>query len=311
MTRSKYLWLFSLLIVLAIIAFFLFRLQEPSKNAAAPSNLKTTEKKVLGSFDSQTPMQTTPLSNSTDAWETWIEKQTEDLLKFAISDLYKQIPAAQTLEPEQIEDMKASFRAQIAEHAARLKNERTDPPPISPTFETTYRTSDFEKYTGAQTVAAIMEKYDEGYTRFHKDTLADTKYPREEWLAMLLDRGITIETILDYQSYLQIRKDLAHLENNPGAWESWGHGAIAPTDDWETYKSAYTERKIWEAQQVQQAQRADPSVDGGMFGGTDRKTFLPIRHDTLYVKRRGMRFSFSGAPFRNKTQEFNLIFRRA
>ena len=308
MIHLKYLWLFSLLIVLAIITFFLLRLQEPSKNATAPSHLKTSQKELLRSFGGQSQAATVPLSKSVDAWDVWIEKKTEVLLAFAISDFYKQRPDALPLEPSQIEKMKASFRAQIADQAALLKNERTSPPSISSSFETKHRTPKIERYTGVQTVAAIMETFDEVYNRHHKDTVADAKYPRNEWIAMLLDQGITIETTQDYWRYLGIREDLAHLENNSDTWGSGGHG-ITPTDDWETYKSAYKERKIWETQQIQQAQQADPSVISGLFGGPDHQMFLPIKRNTLYVKRQGMKASFLGASLRNETQEFNLIFR--
>ena len=68
----------------------------------------------------------------------------------------------------------------------------------------------------------------------------------------------------------------------PGHPKRYG---IPPTEDWETYKSAYIDRKIWENQQIQNAQKADPTIDGGIFRGPDARTFLPTGGGRYYVKR--------------------------
>ena len=306
--RQKILWTFLIFLVFAIITFFFFRSQEPSEYTTAVRHSKTSQKGLLQTFDKHQKTDTVLEKEVPDVWDVWIEAETEALLAFALSNFYKDFPSAQELEPSQIENMRASFRTQIAKWAAELKSERTSPPPVSSDFKATQVYRAPERYTGPQTVEGIMEKFDGGYSRHHTDTVADAKYPRNEWLAMLQDKGITIEKNQDYWRYLQIREDLARLENDPDAWESGWHG-ISPTSDWETYKSAYMERKIWETQQIQQAQKADPKIISGIFGGPNRKKFLPIRHNTLYVKREGPKASFQGATFREKTQEFNLIFR--
>ena len=142
----------------------------------------------------------------------------------------------------------------------------------------------------------------------YTDTTADAKYPKNEWIAMLQEKGVTIETNQDYWRYMSIREDLVHLENDSEAWES-GWPGVPKTTDWSIYKSAYIDRQIWETQQIQHAQKSDPEIVSGIFGGPDHKTFLPLKHNTLYVKRDGLKTSFHGALFRDQTQEFNLIFR--
>ena len=69
----------------------------------------------------------------------------------------------------------------------------------------------------------------------------DAKYPRGEWLQMLLDKGITIDNFEEYWAYLSKRDELVELEKHPEVWSSRLFG-ISPTDDWETYKAAYLEQ---------------------------------------------------------------------
>ena len=66
----------------------------------------------------------------------------------------------------------------------------------------------------------------------------DARYPRAEWLQVLLDRGVTIERFNEYAHYMLKRHTLAFLEDNPKLRESEILD-LPPTDDWETYKEAY------------------------------------------------------------------------
>ncbi|RKU27979.1 hypothetical protein C6497_10415 [Candidatus Poribacteria bacterium] len=116
------------------------------------------------------------------------------------------------------------------------------------------------------------------------DPLVDGKYPQTEWVEMLLDKGVSIEHFGQYSRYLSIRGNLMSLENRPGEWTSGRYG-IPPTEDWETYKSAYIDRKIWEKQQIINAQRVDPTISGGIFRGPDENTFLPTGGGRYYIKR--------------------------
>ena len=71
----------------------------------------------------------------------------------------------------------------------------------------------------------------------------DARYPRAEWLQLLLDKGITIDDSLAYASLLSKRYTLALLEDNPDL-QQLGILGIPPTDDWETYKAAYINKLV-------------------------------------------------------------------
>ena len=71
----------------------------------------------------------------------------------------------------------------------------------------------------------------------------DAKYPRDEWLQMLLDKGISIDNFEEYSAYLSKRDELVELEKQPEVWSSNLFG-ITPTEDWETYKAAYLEQML-------------------------------------------------------------------
>ena len=177
-----------------------------------------------------------------DAWEAWIDEQTDTMLKSA-----GEMDAAQRAE------MHATIRQKFSALAAELKNEVASPP----------QTRD---YTILQTVKELRAAYDEGYDRKHKDTKVrvsykvgdaeifaydetillaevDAKYPRDTWLRMLLDKGVEIENAKAYWEYLFLRDTLVHLESQPQVWTS-GRFDIPATEDWETYKATYIEREL-------------------------------------------------------------------
>ena len=124
--------------------------------------------------------------------------------------------------------------------------------------------STIKAYTGPQTAQALMETFDKTYNHSHLKTTVvvivyrktdsgtilkngkrhvsqfttteiDARYPREAWLQLLLDNGITIENFGDYVSYLSKRYTLAFLKDNPNLRNPvMIH--IPPTDNWETYQ---------------------------------------------------------------------------
>lgn len=177
-----------------------------------------------------------------DPWEAWVDEQTETVLKSA-----GEMDAARRAE------MRAMIRAKFSALATELKDEIASPP----------QTQD---YAILQTVKQLRNAYDEGYNRKHKDATVrvsyrvggaeilaydenipiaevDAKYPRDTWLQMLLDKGITIENADAYWKYLFLRDTLVHLERQPQVWTS-GLFGIPATEDWETYKAAYIEREL-------------------------------------------------------------------
>lgn len=124
-----------------------------------------------------------------------------------------------------------------------------------------------EEYSGPQTVQALINVFDAEYNRTHLRTTIsisadqsnrssqftnneiDARYPRDEWLKILLDKGFTIQNFLKYASCLSKRHILAFLEDNPDFWKTGFHGKpifldIPVTDDWETYKAAYIDKLV-------------------------------------------------------------------
>ena len=140
-----------------------------------------------------------------------------------------------------------------------------------------------KEYTGPQTVQAVMDTFDEAYNRKHSRTIAtvfsqasiaeikpdeimgihkwskllskkgissafkgteiDARYPRTAWLQLLLERGITIESLIDYFFCMAHRHQLAFLEDSPHLWKTEVHSTPA-IDVWETYKADYIDRFV-------------------------------------------------------------------
>ena len=123
------------------------------------------------------------------------------------------------------------------------------------------------KYTGPQNVQELMNALDGDYnnrlakvkvsisgktttgsktTTYSSDLTINeinVRYPRAEWLQLLLDKGITINDSHEYASLLSKRYTLALLEDNPDLQQS-GVLGIPPTNDWEAYKAAYINKLV-------------------------------------------------------------------
>ena len=149
----------------------------------------------------------------------------------------------------------------------------------SESIEFTSMPSSYKKYTGPQNAQELMKALDVDYNKTLSKRLPETKviisdgslvirngeilerpntttyssdltineidarYPRAEWLQMLLDKGITIDNSDEYASLLSKRSLLALLEDNPDLYKA-GFRGIPPTDDWETYKAAYINKLV-------------------------------------------------------------------
>ena len=123
-----------------------------------------------------------------------------------------------------------------------------------------------KKYTGPQNAQEIMDALDSDYNTgllkaevsvvrkvgekkitIHSSNLTmreiDARYPRAEWLQLLLDRGITIENFHNYSVHLLKRHTLAFLEDNPDL-RHLEIFDIPPAGDWETYKAAYIDKLV-------------------------------------------------------------------
>ncbi|MDE0018792.1 MAG: hypothetical protein OXU51_21605 [Candidatus Poribacteria bacterium] len=146
--------------------------------------------------------------------------------------------------------------------------------------------SPIEKYTGPQTVEALMEAFDARYSsravntkwattsetpydkkRHLEFTLVDmdAKYPRDKWLQMLLNKGITIENFEAYNEHLNVRSDLILKE-------------FHTKDDWKTVKAAYIDTLI----QKYQDKQVNPAVENWVVLGENR---LPVIPGRMYVQK--------------------------
>lgn len=144
-------------------------------------------------------------------------------------------------------------------------------------------------YHGPQTAAGLMAAFDAAYTAARPKVTAtmsrkkkveirrewdeaeiDARYPRAEWLQLLLDRGITITHARDYAMYLAKRHTLALVEDNPKLWKSgifrlpWESGifGLPRTKDWNTFKAAYLDNWIDTHEQIRDAAASAEEVIG-------------------------------------------------
>ena len=149
----------------------------------------------------------------------------------------------------------------------------------SESIEFTSTPSSYKRYTGPQNAQELMKALDADYNKAVSKRLPETKviisdgslvirngeileqpetttyssdltineidarYPRAEWLQLLLDKGVTIDNSDEYASLLSKRYLLALLEDNPDLYEA-GYSGIPPTDDWKTYKAAYIKKLV-------------------------------------------------------------------
>ena len=308
MKQKKILSGLLLLVFLLLVAFFAFRENwqvilpikdvSSSRLNTASSRTSTGETKLKSSRSTSKAKQSVDSWQWVDSWEAWVDRATEQSMKFILEQTQADPMSAQELAAR-----RASFRANFEAQVQDWKEAGFTKPPASiPKLvnfergESAVTVIESEKYTGNQTVEAVMEAFDDMYDRGHTDVIAevdlDEKYPRAEWLAMFLDKGVMVGDYSDYTFYMGLRSNLARFERD-GDWVLGTQG-VSPTNDWETFKAAYIDRKAWEFQQIYAARQADPSVIGGTFMGPDDRTFLPYSEGRVYVQREERGASFFG-----------------
>ena len=247
----------------------------------------------------------------TDSWDAWVDGATAQSMKFVLEQ-----NQADPMSPQKLDALEASFRADFEAQVQGWKEDGLTKPPASiPKLvgyergESTVTVIEPDKYTGDETVEGVMEAYDEMYSRGHTNgAKLDEKYPRAEWLAMLLDRGVMVGDYSDYTLYMNERWNLVHFERS-GDWVE-GTIGVPPANDWETFKAAYIDRKAWEFQKIYAARQIDPSVVGGTFMGPDDRTFLPYSEGRVYVQREERGASFFGSPLTENQQWGIILFGR-
>ena len=144
--------------------------------------------------------------------------------------VYKKYPG-----PQNVQELMKALDADYNQSLAKTR--------VSVSGKFTAKTTKTGKVTGAKT------------TTYSSDlTLSqiDARYPRAEWLQLLLNKGITIDDSLEYASLLSKRYTLALWEDNPDLQQS-GLLDIPPTDDWETYRAAYIDKLVNDHIKIQEA----------------------------------------------------------
>lgn len=139
---------------------------------------------------------------STDPWVAYVEEKIERLYQEGLKNSTAEVPA----------DFRDMIRELVEAEATALKKQYSTPP-LRIGVELP------EKYTGPQTVEALMETF-EAYDRQGAQGDApeeDEKYPRAEWLAVLLEKEGAIRNYTDYSHWLGIRGNLIGFERD-GNW---------------------------------------------------------------------------------------------
>ena len=147
-----------------------------------------------------------------------------------------------------------------------------------------------EQYTGPQTVEALMKTFDARYSSHERTTTSeilhgekrhiaftladiDPKYPRDAWLQMLLNRGITIQNFKTYSEYLNIRSDVILEE-------------FYTENDWEIVKASYIDTLLQayqhEHQLITEANQANPEMEEWVVIGENALPQVPGR---IYVQK--------------------------
>lgn len=307
--RKTRLWFFLLLPILSIAAFFLFRSNSQLQHLPITASQPTQQHKKADNVPSLVRDKTDKLHQSVDPWDVWLNDQVEVQTEAFLIAIEAEMPYELMLVKEQINDIKSQIRAAFEREAEKLKANSAEPPPVRvfdfSEFEPPENHEEIEtqKHDGPQTVEALLKSFEDMLV----DPEVDEKYPQAEWIQMLLDRGIVIEDFADYSGYLAARANLVYFENTPKIWKD-GNAGFPPTEDWETFKAALIDRRIWQYQQIKTAKGSDPELTGGMFIGDDYKTFFPFKPGRVYVSRFEGGGIFHGESLTDK-QKFDILYR--
>ena len=135
-------------------------------------------------------------------------------------------------------------------------------------------------------VLGVMKQFDAQYRAMygsHSRPL-ETFYPADEWIELLLDKGIKIEDYDDYCDYLEDRWHLYHANNDSEmmARLKKRHG-LGDAASWDQLVDAEIKENIHFKQLLDQAMEDDPKIYGGEIGADG--TFIPFRQKTVYVQK--------------------------
>ena len=213
-------------------------------------------------------------------WDNWTEEQTETAVKQVLETFETENPDAPPLTGAQIADIRSKQRAKFQKRAD-VQREKSS----------LFSFLKAKKYDGQQTVAALMDAFDTQYDmrnetqkgRFSIEssdgelqkvnwTQADieARYPRAEWIQMLLDKGVTIDNFDEYEAYLNMRTKLFQEEQRAAA------------DEQGTTKTALVDSLIQRHQRIREAKQVNPDMKSWTTIGENVHPSAPGR---MYVQR--------------------------
>lgn len=218
-------------------------------------------------------------------WEEWADKLTEH----GLGILIQWDPDLDT--PEKIAKERAEIREGWEPFVQYGKSQQESPP--QPSEEGwTWKLGDVldmgvmpsRRHEGPQTTEALMASFDDNYVRITPETSQwDAHYPREEWIQMLLDRGVYFENRSDYDLYLDLRGHIIMAESDPELWNS-GLSGVARVDNFEDYKDAYIDRRVFQQETFKAVRQSDPDMVSLMWPSERPDKYFAMKGDLLYVK---------------------------
>ena len=307
MKKKTRLIIVSIAAILIITTLYLTHVIQQTRVAGDTTQQERTfTEKIANAFSKTFRQHIQSDAKPEDPWDIWVEEQTEGVIKAMLKERKKKYPGRQPLSAEDIEMRRNDFRTDIRAQLHKVKKEYGTPP-TDVAITMTIKSVPFPKYEGPQTTEAILAEFADMYNATWETHEIAEKYPQDEWIQMLLDKGITIENSADFFWYQEPRRELIRIENDPSLWISGALG-IPPIDDWETYKNAYIEKKLWRHELSLAQMKACPTSGFGVFVGENQEVFLPTTPNRVYVERFSNGASFYGAS-RNLTQiqKFELL----
>ena len=172
MKNKRTVTVLSLLAAIGIIAFFVLRVSQP---------ISRSFRSGVGDFGAGRRSDTSPQKQSEDPWQAWVDKETDKTIKLMLAARKKHDRNVRPVEESQLAEWRTNIHINMTKHANMMKEKYPSPAAMEASgdgFSDEVKVEDVpsERYVGPQTVEALMEAFDE-------------KYPRAEWLAILLDKG--------------------------------------------------------------------------------------------------------------------------
>lgn len=282
---------FSFLLVLGIVVLLFYRINSTSdRDDTSTGGFKLVR---LSPEEKTSHLQLHPLASiekianakkqQVSTWKEWAEAHTEIVIARHVS-----IGNLDT--PQEIAAFRQSILKQQQEKIERFKLAQIPPPktPVNIPLETWNKLFWYEShYHGPQTPEALIAEFDETFLKSYPQSVdLDTRYPKEEWIQRLLDKGAHFKGSSDYSYYLRLRRDLHQKKNQPDEWRSGKYG-IPITTDFEEYEDGVIERKIWENRMLRKvtAENTNTPMTTIFFPSNHPNKYLPVIGKMTYVRR--------------------------